>query len=854
MLAIGLVLCLLGGADNNVDRTRVTHLVWRDLRPECPVDHQPFSMEFRVGVEDIESARVHVDEGGNQYWIDAYFDGRHPAYDVWRADVPATTGNPIHYYMELVDGTDVVYLSVNGMTNSPPTDGGFTIDFATLSHAPYGATLVNNGTGTVFRVWAPNAIDGYVRGEFNGWGTTALTRVGEDFIGRREGAHEDQMYKYYFNPGGAWKPDPCARQLVANQNYNSVILNSSRYGWQDVEFHRPAIEDMIIYELHVGTFSGRNDPMGTGQNPSTFADLNLRQGYITELGVNAVEFMPVTEFPGDFSAGYNPITMYSPEWKYSGYGELKPVIDYFHHYGVAVLFDVVWNHLSPTDNFLWNFDGTQVYFDTPAVETPWGSQPDFDRQGVRNYLLNSALFWVDELHADGFRMDATDYMNQGQPASGWSLMQDFNRSLKARSPSVVTIAEQLPDDSNVTRPLAVGGAGFDSQWHDAFVDTLRQEILDAAFGDPEMWRIRDIINGGGPYLSGSSVVHYLELHDEAWPSSGGQRLVKTIDPTPPHDDMWAKGRVKLGQGIVMFAPGVPAILQGSEWLEDTDFGTAPSGANKIDWSKRVTYARILHYFQDMIAIRKSNPALKANSPQLVYHLNEFGNVIAWRRTSPDNSNTLVIVANFSNTDYNVYQLGMPLAGTWYELLNSQSTGYDGNGLTNCFPMNTTPGTRDGFPQSIALRVPQMGLIVLRHNQPPDTFLDADQDGIVDLCDNCPFHPNFSQTDSNGDGLGDACDCNNNGVSDEIDLGNGTSTDENYNGIPDECESQYDVGDLNCDHLINNFDIDPFVLALIDPVSYSVQFPLCDASLADINRDGAVNNFDIDPFVTLLIGG
>ncbi|MHC4236639.1 MAG: hypothetical protein ACYSUQ_16110 [Planctomycetota bacterium] len=155
-------------------------------------------------------------------------------------------------------------------------------------------------------------------------------------------------------------------------------------------------------------------------------------------------------------------------------------------------------------------------------------------------------------------------------------MQRFNDEIDARWVDKIAIAEQLPDDSWVTRPTNLGGAGFDSQWYDAFVDNLRQEIFDAALGNPEMWRISNIINGGGTYLSNTNVANYLELHDEAWPDSGGQRMVKSIDTTFPHDDIYAKGRTKLGQGVVMFAPGIPMILQGTEWLEDTGFGGGTS--------------------------------------------------------------------------------------------------------------------------------------------------------------------------------------------------------------------------------------------------------------------------------------
>jgi 1,4-alpha-glucan branching enzyme len=215
---------------------------------------------------------------------------------------------------------------------------------------------------------------------------------------------------------------------------------------------------------------------------------------------------------------------------------------------------------------------------------------------------------------DGFRMDATDFMNiYPQEASGWSLMQEMNDAIDNRFADKIAIAEQLPDDSWVTRPTSSGGAGFDSQYYDEFTDRLRDEIFDAALGDPEMWKIRSIIYGGGDYLNGRYVTNYVELHDECWPTSGGQRIVKSIDTTPPHDDQWAKGRSKLAQGIALTAPGIPAMLQGTEWLDDTDFGT--DLGNRIDWSKKTTYAGIFAYYRDLITLRRISPALRRRELQ-----------------------------------------------------------------------------------------------------------------------------------------------------------------------------------------------------------------------------------------------
>ena len=745
LATIGMLLCLFATSDNNIEWNGVSHVAQEDRRPLCPINNEAFSVLFQTFAFDITSARVQVDDGGNAFWVDAVFDHDRGPYAVWRADIPATASNAVTYYIELTDGSDIDYYSISGMSDNPPTDGGFALDFATLTHAPLGATPTSDG-GTVFKVWAPSPNRGFVRGEFNSW-TIAdeMTRVGEFFIAHVANASPGQEYKYFFRPGLIWKPDPRARALDPSQNLNAIIEDPLGYAWTTTGFTPPSFDDMIVYELHVGTFSGRNDPVASGAIPGTYRDVAAHAGDLAELGINVVELMPTTEFPTDFSAGYNPVSAYAMEWAYGTPDDFKFMVDALHGVGIALISDIVWNHVSPTDNFLWQFDGAQIYFDDPFVDTPWGAQADFDAAQVRSYYLDSVDHLLGELRLDGYRMDATSFMNVfPQDASGWSLMQAFNDKIDNRYADKIAIAEQLPDDDFVTRPTSLGGAGFDSQWYDAFNDQLRQEILDAAFGDPEMWRIRNIINGGGQYLSGRSVANYLELHDEIWPSSGGRRLVKTIDPTFPHDDIFAKGRIKLAQGLVMFAPGIPMFHQGSEWLEDTDFGGGnPSGADRIDWSKKTTYASIFQFFKDMIAVRKTNAALRASSPRDVFQVNDAANVIAFHRWDGA-GNDIVVVANFSNNDYFSYSIGLPQPGRWYELLNSQASVYDGNGLGNAGFVDTSAIARNGFAQSASLTIPQMGLLVLRFNDPPATFCptDLDRSGATDLPDLAILLANF----------------------------------------------------------------------------------------------------------------
>ncbi len=696
--------------DGNVEWAGISHLEFQDRRPLCPLGQEAFEVRIRTWRGDVEQVLVQHDADGTGP-VAAAVIGQLGPYDLWAATLPPAAGPQVHYFFELTDGADTDAYGPGGMQDlSPALVDGFLVDFATLSHAPFGATPHPAG-GVVFRVWAAGATTAFVRGQFNSWGLSdPMSPLGEDFVAFVPSATINQRYKYYFDDS-VWNTDPRGRSIDGGDNYNALVQDPLLFPWTDDGWSPPPLEEMVIYQLHVGTFAGRNDPFGSTLFPSRYVDVSNRASHLADLGVNVVMLTPITEFPGDVSAGYNPISAWAPERWYGAPNDLKRMVDALHAAGIAVILDIVWNHLSFTDNFLWNYDGTQIYFDNPPVDTPWGAQADFDRPAVSDMYADSAHMWLDEYHFDGFRMDATSFMNVGNNgASGWALMQRLNDEIDNRWADRVVIAEQLPDDSVYTLPTAFGGAGFDAQYFDAFTDNLRQELIDAAFGDPEMWKIRDVVQGFGPELSGARVVNYLELHDEAWPESGGQRFVRTIDPNFPHDDVYARGRSMLGQGMVLFSPGVPAMLMGTEWLEDTDFGTDIN--SRIDWSKKTTYAEVFSYYRDAIALRRSLPELRADAFVEVSHLNESANVIGMRRGT--GTRAVYVLANFSNTDYPSYRIGVPLDGDWEVLLDSQDAAYGGAGALNDSTVTTQALTRDGFAQSLDVGLRAMGLLVLRH--------------------------------------------------------------------------------------------------------------------------------------------
>lgn len=637
------------------------------------------------------------------------------------AGVPATAETTESYWIAVTDGALTDYLSVGGLTHGVPADGGFVLDFTTYAHAPVGATLVNGGAA-VFKVWAPTVAQAYVRGSFNAWAMAPLTKVGEYFVAKVNGVADRSEYKFWFPTrvaDGGYVTDPRARGLNAPGNYNAYVENPFRFNWADTAFVTPDFDQLVVYQLHVGSFAGLNDPLGAAPNPSRYTDVAARVAHLKSLGVNAVQLNPITEFPSDFSAGYNPITAWSPEWKYGTPDNFKTLVNTLHQNGIAVLLDIVWNHFSPTDNFLWNYDGTQQWFETPDVSTPWGSQAAFGRPAVDDYFAHSAHYWFSEYHLDGFRMDATSYMNPGvHSASGWALMQRLNTEKANRWADKIIIAEQLPNNEWINMPVGAGGAGFDSQYQMLFRDNIRGAIFAAAGGDPSMNDVRTALLGSGPWLSGVRALNYVQLHDEAWGSSGGQRLVKTIDTVAPHDDIWARGRTMLAEGLVLTSQGIPAMLMGDEWLESIDFN--PDGSGRIDWAKKTTYAGVFQFYQRLIELRRTLSALRASSGTHVFHVNEGGNVIGFRRTDAF-GNPVVVIANFSNTDYGSYRVGIPSGGNWVELVNSQDPQYGGSGPANsgALPASATP--YDGFNQSLLLSVPKMALAVYA----PLSYVSAD---------------------------------------------------------------------------------------------------------------------------------
>ncbi len=586
---------------------------------------------------------------------------------------------------------------------------------------PLGAGLTESGTE--FRVWAPNATSAAVVGSFNDWNdhTHPMERqengVWHAFV---PGCQAGAEYRFLLQTpqGPLSRIDPYAREVTSSVG-NGVVVNPA-FDWEGDAFRIETWNRLVIYELHVGTFGESN---GDDERPAGFKSAVRQLGHLRSLGVNAVEIMPVAEFAGDRSWGYNPAHIFAVESAYGGPKAFKSFVRACHRHGIAVILDVVYNHLGPSDLDLWRFDGWSenagggIYFYNDwKAETPWGAtRPDYGRAEVRRFLLDNALYWLEEFHIDGLRLDATVYIRSVHGpgdhdlAEGCSLLVELNRTISERHPGKLTIAEDLQNHLWITQELSAGGAGFGSQWDARFVHPIRAAVTAPADESRSMGAIADALAVRDHDKAFTRVI-YSESHDEV--ANGKARVPHEINK----DDSkgWhAQKRSTLAAALVFTAPGIPMIFQGQEFLEGEWFRDDVP----LDWDSSEEFRGLIRLYRDLIALRLdlagTTRGLRGQFIH-IHHLNESDKVLAFRRFEKGGpGDDVVVVANFSHQPRIEYRLGLPQEGVWVIRFNSDWRGYSREfDSPRDPPIHASPDDYDGLTASATLSIPPYAALIL----------------------------------------------------------------------------------------------------------------------------------------------
>jgi 1,4-alpha-glucan branching enzyme len=584
--------------------------------------------------------------------------------------------------------------------------------------------------GTTFTTWAPDASGVAVRlrpATGAAWSApVALARAGDGqwqgFVGA---ARRGSEYVFELDDGhGATedKLDPAARDTLHSSllpGPNAGIVVDPSWSWAD--FQTPGFADLIIYQLHVGAFSGRNDHCRTW--PARFPDVQTKLDYVRGMGFNAIELLPVQEFCLDRSWGYNPAFFFAPESAYGTPSELRQLVDEAHKRGLAVLFDVVFNHAAREDNSLWGWDvlpDRGLYLQD--LETPWGNAPAYWKDEVKDFFLANAEMYFSEYRADGLRFDATRAIEaaHGWNADGWRFLQHLTWCLKQIFPGKYLVAEHLPDHDTI-----IESAGFHATWH----ADAHHELQRAAGGDDPVTRLMRIIGKGMGYghnypAQWNLVRSMLGSHDDCGDLDGGKTLAKPNDADRHRyfvelfggrGNGYARAKARLGWALNVAAMGTPMLFMGSEchmwgyWHDSED----ENGDHRFDWSiagdplgmemrRLVTAAN---------QVRWSNPCLRGEH-LAVTHVDHANSILAFKRWIPGRPGTVLVVVNCGDRSFGDRQYGVATggqAGQWTQILCTQDAefgGCDGPGNAYYEPFTQPDG-------KVYLNVPQWSVVMMR---------------------------------------------------------------------------------------------------------------------------------------------
>ena len=505
-----------------------------------------------------------------------------------------------------------------------------------------------------FQLFAPYNNQAELIADFTDWEKIPMVK-GDDGVFRVTRKLADGAYFYKFNVQSKswfyepdeWKTitdpyatdvDPATRNSILKLKNGAKIVDE--YVWKSNDVYLPTNDRIVVYEMHVGDFSGGEDD---GFARGKYTDVIAKLDYLADLGVNALELMPLKESPGDFNWGYSPIHYFSPESGYGSTAELKELVDKCHALGIRVIVDGVYNHAS-TDNALAQID--HDYWFRHEGKDPnqnWGPEFDYNRfdeklgfKPAMIFIHDSIRYWIQEYQIDGIRFDAAKQIDN------FEALADFVRNARKMSEMkpFFTVGEFIPPSPHFTEPQGP----VESCWNDSFMYAL-VEYLTGGELMPE--RLKDAISPTRlGYAAATSVTNYLANHDQ-------NRLFLKLGE---HGILGAEAylRAKLGALILMTAVGVPMIWMGEEFGE---YVPMSEQSNKINWTllESAENKSLFDYYKKLIELRKTNAALTTANVEF-FHEDAANCVLCFTRFD-DAGNVVAVALNLSDDDLSDYKIG-----------------------------------------------------------------------------------------------------------------------------------------------------------------------------------------------------
>ncbi|SLN39250.1 1,4-alpha-glucan branching protein GlgB [Roseisalinus antarcticus] len=590
--------------------------------------------------------------------------------------------------------------------------------------------------GTHFAVWAPNAARVSVIGDFNVWdGRRHVMRrrggtgVWEIFV---PGVAETAAYKYEVitrHGERLLKADPVGFGAQHPPETASVVRDIRGYGWDDSDWMetRAAANNraapISIYEVHLGSWNRRFDQ---GGRPFSYKELATDLvAYVKDMGFTHMEFLPVSEFPFDGSWGYQPVGMFAPTIRFGPPHEFRDLVEAAHKAGLGILLDWVPGHFPTDAHGLGRFDGTALYEHADPREgfhQDWNTLIyNYGRREVANYLVANALYWLDEYHVDGLRVDAVAsmlYRDYSRNEGEWvpnkyggrenleaiELFKRMNTLVYGDQPGIMTVAEESTSYPGVSAPVDAGGLGFGFKWNMGWMN----DTLDYISREPihRKYHHHQMTNTISWAFSENFILPI--SHDEVVHGKGSM-----LEKMP--GDEWQKfANLRAYYGFMWGHPGKKLLFMGTEFGQPAEW----NHDRQLDWEAAHTapHKGVQSLVRDLNRVYRETPALHAKDCEpegfeWVDHANADQSVLSFLRKGADGDPPVLVVCNFTPMERTGFRVGVPSAGHWAETLNTDAEAYGGGNRGNLGGVEATATPAHGRDHSISITLPGLATVM-----------------------------------------------------------------------------------------------------------------------------------------------